>query len=225
MVSEFSKFARIPESNPQPDDLNQVIEETLNLYHDNLPSRIQLKTELGGDIPGFLLTENRSNGCSSISLTMPLMRSRKRTSFAIIPSGEITVRSRFLPIWASSRQRSRTMEQGSMRKKVHNFLIPTPPPKIMAPTWFNDCQSDGHRPSGFVRFSSGEGGGAVFTIELPMCVWLLSDKSMSPIQFQRTPDQYPGRKTLEITSEVQRLVSESGLSEGFLHSCGTPPPA
>ena len=51
MVSEFSKFARIPESNPQPDNLNEVIEETLKLYHDNLPSRIQLKTELADDIP------------------------------------------------------------------------------------------------------------------------------------------------------------------------------
>ena len=39
---------------------------------------------------------------------------------------------------------------------------------------------------------------------------------MSPIQFQRELQiNTRGGRLLEITSEVQRLVSESGLSEGF----------
>ena len=39
---------------------------------------------------------------------------------------------------------------------------------------------------------------------------------MSPIQFQRELQiNTQGGRLLEITSEVQRLVSESGLSEGF----------
>ena len=41
---------------------------------------------------------------------------------------------------------------------------------------------------------------------------------MSPIQFQRELQiNTRGGRLLEITSEVQRLVSESGLSEGFCH--------
>ena len=41
---------------------------------------------------------------------------------------------------------------------------------------------------------------------------------MSPIQFQRELQiNTRGERLLEITSEVQRLVSESGLSEGVCH--------
>ena len=41
---------------------------------------------------------------------------------------------------------------------------------------------------------------------------------MSPIQFQRELQiNTRGGRLLEITSEVQRLVSESGLSEGLCH--------
>ena len=41
---------------------------------------------------------------------------------------------------------------------------------------------------------------------------------MSPIQFQRELQiKTRGGRLLEITSEVQRLVSESGLSEGLCH--------
>ena len=41
---------------------------------------------------------------------------------------------------------------------------------------------------------------------------------MSPIQFQRELQiNTRGGRLLEITSEVQRLVSESGLSKGFCH--------
>ena len=41
---------------------------------------------------------------------------------------------------------------------------------------------------------------------------------MSPIQFQRELQiNTRGGRLLEITSEVQRLVSESGLNEGFCH--------
>ena len=41
---------------------------------------------------------------------------------------------------------------------------------------------------------------------------------MSPIQFQRElQSNTRGGRLLEITSEVQRLVSESGLSEGVCH--------
>ena len=41
---------------------------------------------------------------------------------------------------------------------------------------------------------------------------------MSPIQFQRELQiNTRGGRLLEITSEVQRLGSESGLSEGFCH--------
>ncbi len=51
MVSEFSNFAKIPESNPQMNDLNQIIRNTLHLYHDNMPARISLTTELSDTLP------------------------------------------------------------------------------------------------------------------------------------------------------------------------------
>jgi two-component system nitrogen regulation sensor histidine kinase NtrY len=35
LVNEFSRFARMPASNPQPDDINQIIDESLSLFRES----------------------------------------------------------------------------------------------------------------------------------------------------------------------------------------------
>ncbi len=55
MVKEFSNFARLPESNLQPDNLNLTIEEAVQLYRNALSEKIQLITNLDHQLPRFSL--------------------------------------------------------------------------------------------------------------------------------------------------------------------------
>ncbi|MBF0289385.1 MAG: HAMP domain-containing protein [SAR324 cluster bacterium] len=55
MVKEFSQFARLPESNLQPDDFNATIAEAVQLYRNAVPEQISLVTELDTQLPRFPL--------------------------------------------------------------------------------------------------------------------------------------------------------------------------
>ena len=55
MVNEFSQFAKLPESQPVPDNLNKVIRELAPLYENGLPEQIRLELVLAEDIPDFPL--------------------------------------------------------------------------------------------------------------------------------------------------------------------------
>ena len=170
MVSEFSKFARIPESNPQPDDLNQVIEETLNLYHDNLPSRIQLKTELGDDIPRISLDREQIKRVFINLIDNAIDAIEKKGHLSrLFRQGEIMVRSRFLPDLGIVQAEVQDNGAGIDAEKSSQLFDPYTTTKDhgtgLGLTIVSQTVTD-HQ--GFVRFSSGEGGGAVFTIELPV---------------------------------------------------------
>ncbi len=55
MVNEFSQFAKLPESKPVPDDLNEVIREVARFYEHGLPEPIRLQLELDALVPRFPL--------------------------------------------------------------------------------------------------------------------------------------------------------------------------
>jgi two-component system nitrogen regulation sensor histidine kinase NtrY len=58
LVNEFSNFARMPAANPQPNSLNDIIEETLFLYRD--PHRnVTFEFEKKGSIPVFNLDRDQ----------------------------------------------------------------------------------------------------------------------------------------------------------------------
>ncbi len=50
LVNEFSHFARMPEANPKPDDLNEIIRDTLKIYPEAHP-HITFDIQLAEDIP------------------------------------------------------------------------------------------------------------------------------------------------------------------------------
>ncbi len=50
LVNEFSNFARMPEANPKPDDLNAIIRDTLKIYPEAHP-HISFNLELAEDLP------------------------------------------------------------------------------------------------------------------------------------------------------------------------------
>ena len=98
MVSEFSNFAKIPESNPQISDLNQIIMNTLHLFHENLPARISLTTDLSESLPQLPLDSEQirrviinlvDNSISSIE--------KKGTLSRIFNQGKIIIRTRHVP--------------------------------------------------------------------------------------------------------------------------------
>jgi len=52
LVNEFSAFARFPTANPEPDDLQPIIDETLALYKEGHPN-VQFKVSMTDQIPRF----------------------------------------------------------------------------------------------------------------------------------------------------------------------------
>ena len=93
MVSEFSNFAKIPESNPQINDLNQIIINAQHLFHENLPTRISLNTDLSDSLPQLPLDSEQirrviinlvDNSISSIE--------KKGTLSRIFNQGKIIIR-------------------------------------------------------------------------------------------------------------------------------------
>lgn len=58
LVSEFSSFARLPEIHQQPDDLNQIVLEAMNLFR-TAHDKIQFQFELDEDIPLLELDRNQ----------------------------------------------------------------------------------------------------------------------------------------------------------------------
>ncbi|HUR99773.1 MAG TPA: ATP-binding protein [Pyrinomonadaceae bacterium] len=50
MVDEFTRFARLPNANPEPGDLNDVIDQVLALYKDRLDG-VRIESSLGQDLP------------------------------------------------------------------------------------------------------------------------------------------------------------------------------
>ncbi len=55
MVNEFSNFARLPEVNPSPGQINQILTEIAHLYEASIPKGIELKLALDQNIPQALL--------------------------------------------------------------------------------------------------------------------------------------------------------------------------
>ncbi len=59
MVNEFSKFARLPEINPSPMNINRILEDVSDLFKQGLPARIELSLTTDPTIPETLLDEEQ----------------------------------------------------------------------------------------------------------------------------------------------------------------------
>ena len=170
MVSEFSQFAKIPESNPELNNLNHIIKKTLQLYQENMPARISLKTELADKIPDIPLDGEQirrviinlvDNSISSIE--------KKGTLSRIFRQGEIIIRTRY-------NQKLRVIfldieDNGT-------GISPEISDQIFEPYATTKEQGTGLGLSivrqtiadhnGYTRFQNLEKGGVCFTIELPV---------------------------------------------------------
>ena len=170
MVSEFSNFAKIPESNPQISDLNQIIMNTLHLFHENLPTRISLTTDLSESLPQLPLDSEQirrviinlvDNSISSIE--------KKGTLSRIFNQGKIIIRTRHVPDLNIICMDVEDNGTGIAPEITDQLFEPYTTTKEhgtgLGLTIVSQTISDHN---GFTRFRNLETGGVCFTIELPV---------------------------------------------------------
>ena len=170
MVSEFSNFAKIPESNPQISDLNQIIMNALHLFHENLPARISLTTDLSKSLPQLPLDSEQirrviinlvDNSISSIEKKGKLSR--------IFNQGKIIIRTRHVPDLNIICMDVEDNGTGIAPEISDQLFEPYTTTKEhgtgLGLTIVSQTISDHN---GFTRFRNLETGGVCFTIELPV---------------------------------------------------------
>ena len=170
MVSEFSNFAKIPESNPQLSDINQIIKETLQLYHDNMPARISLTTELSEILPQLPLDSEQirrvvinlvDNAISSIE--------KKGTLSRIFRQGEIIIRTRHVPdlniVCLDVEDNGTGISPEISDQLFEPYTTTKQHGTGLGLTIVSQTISDHN---GFTRFRNLDSGGVCFTIELPV---------------------------------------------------------
>ncbi len=170
MVSEFSNFAKIPESNPQLNDLNQIIKKTLQLYHENMPARISLTTELSEALPQLPLDAEQirrviinlvDNAISSIEKKGALSR--------IFRQGEIIIRTRHVPdlniIFLDVEDNGTGISPEIADDLFEPYTTTKEHGTGLGLTIVSQTISDHN---GFTRFRNLDSGGVCFTIELPV---------------------------------------------------------
>ena len=161
MVKEFSSFARLPESNLQPDNLNATIEEAVQLYRNALSEKVLLITELDDQLPRFSLDHEQMKRVFINLIDNALV--------AIEGEGEIRVSTHF------------DSELKMVRTEVSDTGAGVPPEirtRLFEPyitTQKNGTGlglsivaqiiSDHH---GFIRHQNVVSGGSCFSIELPV---------------------------------------------------------
>ena len=170
MVSEFSNFAKIPESNPQLNDLNRIIKEALQLYHENMPSRISLTTELSESLPQMPLDTEQirrviinlvDNAISSIE--------KKGTLSRIFRQGEIIIRTRHIPdlniIFLDVEDNGTGISPEISDHLFEPYTTTKEHGTGLGLAIISQTISDHN---GFTRFRNLDAGGVCFTIEFPV---------------------------------------------------------
>ena len=170
MVSEFSNFAKIPESNPQLNDLNEIVKQTLQLYHENMPARISLTTELSDALPQLPLDVEQirrviinlvDNAISSIG--------KKGTLSRIFRQGEIIIRTRHVPdlniIFLDVEDNGTGISPEISDQLFEPYTTTKEHGTGLGLTIVSQTISDHN---GFTRFRNLDSGGVCFTIELPV---------------------------------------------------------
>ncbi|MAE16009.1 MAG: PAS domain-containing sensor histidine kinase [Deltaproteobacteria bacterium] len=170
MVSEFSNFAKIPESNPQANDLNSIILEAVQLYDGNLPARIRLDTHLAADLPLLPLDREQMRRVfiNLIDNAIDAIENKGRLS-RIFKQGGIVLTTRFdseLRIVRVEVEDNGTGIESEIADRLFEPYATTKDDGTgLGLTILHQTLADHN---GFVRFQNLESGGACFTLELPV---------------------------------------------------------
>ncbi len=169
MVAEFSQFARIPESNPQPGDFNELLREVESLYAENLPGRMALRVELDTTLPNFPFDHEQMRRAliNLVDNAIDAIEKKGRLS-RLFRQGEIVLRSRFdAPLRIAHievEDNGAGIEPEVADRLFDPYATTKPDGTGLGLTILNQTVSDHN---GFVRFRNREPSGALFIIELP----------------------------------------------------------
>lgn len=161
MVKEFSSFARLPESNLYPDNLNSTIEEAVQLYRNALSEKIQFTTELDGQLPLFSLDHEQ--------MKRVFINLIDNAVAAIADSGEIKISTRFdseLNIVHTEVIDSGAGVPEDIRHNLFEPYITTQ--KHGAGLGLSIVAQIISDHNGFIRHQNVTSGGSCFSIELPV---------------------------------------------------------
>ncbi len=161
MVKEFSQFARLPESNLQPDNLNATIQEAIQLYRNAVAEQISLVTKLDNQLPRFALDHEQ--------MKRVFINLIDNAIAALDGNGKITISTHF------------NSELKMVRVEVTD-TGPGVPPELIKRLFepYTTTQKHGtglglsiasqiiadH--NGFIRYQNIVSGGSCFSIELPV---------------------------------------------------------
>lgn len=161
MVREFSSFARLPESDLKPHDLNATIEEALQLYRTGLSEKIRFTTKLDKQLPIFSLDHEQ--------MKRVFINLIDNAVAAIEGPGEIKIATHFDPQLQIVRIKVIDNGAGVPADIRHNLFEPyittqkhgTGLGLSIVAQIISDHQ-------GFIRHQNMTAGGACFSIELPV---------------------------------------------------------
>jgi two-component system nitrogen regulation sensor histidine kinase NtrY len=161
MVNEFSEFAKLPESEPLPDNLNEIIEEVARLYRNGLPENIRIDLELGKEIPKVLLDREQMKRVFTNLIDNAV------ASYSDSKPGTITIQTAHHP--NSETISVEVMDDGTgvpddIRSRLFEPYATTKDDGMgLGLSIVNQIISDHH---GFIRYSERKPTGSVFSIEL-----------------------------------------------------------
>ncbi len=102
MVNEFSKFARLPEINPYPNNINRILENVSDLFKQGLPPLIKIDLATDDTIPEMMLDEEQMkrvftnlidnavsaiSGSGTINLISTYSKDLKMVSVQVVDTG------------------------------------------------------------------------------------------------------------------------------------------
>jgi two-component system nitrogen regulation sensor histidine kinase NtrY len=160
MVNEFSKFARMPSANPVPNDLNSLIQEAVNLYR---PANDSTKFAFSPDtsVPVFDLDREQ--------IKRAMVNLLDNAAAAARPNGEVSVRTAYdgeLSIVSIEvADNGRGVDPKDRDRLFEPYFSRKPGGTGLGLTIVSTIVSDHN---GFIRVKDNPGGGAKFTIELPV---------------------------------------------------------
>ncbi|MEC8284306.1 MAG: ATP-binding protein, partial [SAR324 cluster bacterium] len=170
MVSEFSQFARIPESHLRPTDLHGVLSEVVDLYEGNLPTRIQLVADFCEDIPKLSIDAEQMKRVvvNLVDNAITAVENKGRLS-RLLRQGTVQIKTSVAEELRIARIEVSDNGTGIEPEIINRLFEPYATTKKdgtgLGLTIIHQTISDHN---GFVRFKNLEDGGASFTIELPI---------------------------------------------------------
>ena len=163
MVDEFSRFARLPEVRLEHENLNEIVEQVIALYEDRLEGA-KLESEIGKDIPDTLIDSEQMK-----RVFVNLIDNAVEAFDDYVPDRKISLRTRFDP--ARGKLIAEVIDNG-------RGIAAADFGRLFQPYFSTKSRGTGlglaivHRiiveHGGTIRASSNNGGGARFTIEIPV---------------------------------------------------------